>query len=142
MEKLSLFIYLFYFYFVYFQMSGEHDVPMIHSAVLVNLQYSASDYLTFDDKKLSEIHEFNENLNYYGPVDDIIVFAISANFSGSKMYVSNSQNYGYILVPLDEGETLSKDETQIVNTKVFIIHNFNDVKVNEELQQFVKYPSM
>lgn len=52
---------------------GCHVVPMIHSSVLIDLQVVASDFLTYDPKLLQ---------NYFGPHDDIITFAISANISG------------------------------------------------------------
>ena len=50
-----------------------HNVPMIHSAVLIDLRRRYSDYLTYKAEKLT---------GYDGPVDDIITFAIGANKSG------------------------------------------------------------
>lgn len=51
---------------------GCHDVPMIHNAVLIDLRKHDSEYLTYKAEKL---------INYDGPVDDIITFAIGANKS-------------------------------------------------------------
>lgn len=51
----------------------KHHVPMIHSAVLIDLNRVKSDALTFNSKNLK---------GYTGPVDDIITFAYSANVSG------------------------------------------------------------
>jgi len=56
---------------------GCYQVPMIHSSVLIDLRFQITDYLTFNHSLLS---------NYMGPVDDIIIFAMSANFSG-KLFV-------------------------------------------------------
>lgn len=123
-------------------MIGEHIVPMVHSAVLVNMQHPASDYLTFDRTKLQNLHEGDMDHIYNGPTDDIIIFAISVKFSGASMYVSNSINYGYVLVPLEQGEPLAMDYTQLTNTKIFIIHNFEKVSIANDLQKYIKYPEM
>lgn len=50
-----------------------YDVPMIHSAVLIDLRRYDSDHLTYKAEKL---------ISYDGPVDDIITFAVGANKSG------------------------------------------------------------
>lgn len=52
---------------------GCFQVPMIHSAVLINLRRVESDKLTFNASKIDD---------YNGPTDDIITFALSANSSG------------------------------------------------------------
>jgi len=52
---------------------GCHDVPMIHSAVLVDLRKHYSDRLTYKTERLTV---------YDGPMDDIITFAVGANKSG------------------------------------------------------------
>jgi len=53
--------------------TGCHNVPMIHSAILIDLRRRYSDRLTYKAEKLTD---------YDGPVDDIITFAIGANKSG------------------------------------------------------------
>lgn len=58
---------------LYREETGCHDVPMIHSAVLIDLRRRDSDYLTYKAEKL---------ISYDGPVDDIITFAVGANKSG------------------------------------------------------------
>lgn len=55
---------------------GCFKVPMIHSAVLIDLRKYFSDSLTYNPEKLSD---------YDGPTDDIITFAMSANKSGKLM---------------------------------------------------------
>lgn len=52
---------------------GCFHVPMIHSAVLVNLRRIDSDKLSFIGSNVND---------YKGPTDDIITFALSANKSG------------------------------------------------------------
>lgn len=52
---------------------GCFKVPMVHSSVLIDLRFQITDYLTFRRDLLP---------NYTGPLDDIITFAMSANFSG------------------------------------------------------------
>lgn len=54
------------------QSIGCFSVPMVHSALLINLKASESDYLTYVSDNFQ---------NYKGPVDDIITFALSAKSS-------------------------------------------------------------
>ncbi|CRK88475.1 CLUMA_CG002249, isoform A [Clunio marinus] len=121
-----------------YEMVGEFPVPMIHSSVLIDLNRFSSDLLTFNKTKLNSYH----NQKFYdGPIDDIIIFAISANFSNTEMTISNSHAYGFILVPLDQDEPMTKDEQQLKNTKVSIINQHNEIHVVPELQKYVKYPN-
>jgi collagen beta-1,O-galactosyltransferase len=120
-----------------FEMVGEHIVPMVHSAVLIDLKRISSDSLTFNKTKLNSYHD---RKSYNGPIDDIIIFAISANFSNTEMVISNSQAYGYVLVPLDQEDPLSKDAQQVVNTKVAIVNHHNSITILPELAKFVTTP--
>lgn len=120
-----------------FEIVGEFSVPMVHSAVLVDLNFLSSDLLTFNKTKLNSYHDRE---SYDGPIDDIIIFAISAKFSQTDMVISNSQSYGYILVPLDHDEPLSKDDQQLVNTKVAIINRYNRIAIVPELAKYVSVP--
>lgn len=58
--------------------TGCFNVPMIHSAVLIDLRKHNSDYLTYKTDKLK---------TYNGPMDDIIIFAVGANKSGKLNYI-------------------------------------------------------
>lgn len=116
---------------------GEHVVPMVHSAVLVDLKRIRSDLLTFNATILNNLYS---DKFFDGPIDDIIIFAISAKFSQTDMFISNSRFYGYILVPLDQDEMLEKDFEQVLNTKVSIINTYDEIHVLPELEQFVKHP--
>jgi collagen beta-1,O-galactosyltransferase len=56
------------------------------------------------------------------------------------MVISNSQGYGYILVPLDQEDSLLKDAQQVVNTKVAIVNHHHSVVILPELAKFVTTP--
>lgn len=119
------------------ELVGEFAVPMVHSAVLVDLRRIKSDLLTFNATKLNN---FYNDKHFDGPIDDIIIFAISAKFSKTDMVISNSKFYGYILVPLDHNEPLEKDYEQLLNMKVAVVNQYDDIHVLPELQKFVQYP--
>lgn len=79
---------------------GCFDVPMVHTAVLVDLRQTESDLLT---------HLPDNIPNYPGPEDDIIVFALSATLNSIPLHICNDQNYGSLSLPLEEGQTLRDD---------------------------------
>lgn len=60
--------------------TGCHNVPMVHSAVLIDLRRYDSDRLTYKAEKL---------IAYNGPEDDIITFAVGANKSGKYLELSH-----------------------------------------------------
>lgn len=111
---------------------GTFPVPMVHSAILIDLNDEASDQLTYDIDSLAE---------YSGPVDDIIVFAMSANYSGTTLYVSNVDMFGYMMSPLEEGDSLEKDVQQLTNLKVMHINRYSrPMPVVDALSNFVSLP--
>ncbi|XP_043286246.1 glycosyltransferase 25 family member isoform X2 [Venturia canescens] len=110
---------------------GCHEVPMVHSALLINLQKLESDSLTYDFQKLD---------NYDGPKDDIITFALSANISDVFLYVCNDEIYGHILVPLENHEPISREVDHLINLKLELLGNEESLKLNEGMKKFVKYP--
>ncbi|KAL7025625.1 hypothetical protein ACKWTF_013567 [Chironomus riparius] len=121
------------------ELVGEHIVPMVHSAVLIDLKRTRSDFLTFN---ATNLNNFYSDKFFDGPIDDIIIFAISAKYSRTEMVISNTKFYGYILVPLDQDDLLDKDYEQIMNTKVAIVHRYDEIRVLPELKSYVKYPPM
>lgn len=121
-----------------FDVKGEFAVPMIHSAVLIDLKRISSDYLTFNATKLN--HMYHDRI-YDGPIDDIIIFAISAKYARSEMVISNSRFYGYILVPLEQDEPMEKDFQQLINTKVAMINYYDEIRILPEFQELINYPS-
>ncbi|KAG5670382.1 hypothetical protein PVAND_000652 [Polypedilum vanderplanki] len=122
-----------------YDLLGEHKVPMVHSAVLVDLKRISSDFLTFN---ATTLNHFYTNKHFDGPIDDIIIFAIAANFSNTEMFISNSRFYGFILVPLDQEDKIEKDFQQLVNAKVSIINHYDEIHILPELQKFAIYPEL
>ncbi|XP_053684624.1 glycosyltransferase 25 family member [Sabethes cyaneus] len=115
-----------------FDKSGQFQVPMVHSAVMVNINVMQSINLTFDAKRLPPGQ-------YKGPQDDIIIFAMSANYSGIPMYISNAIIYGYLLVPLEQGEAIDKDLDQLTNIKLFIINEYGELNLKDDMKTFVTH---
>lgn len=128
------------------QQEGVFQVPMIHSAVLINVNYNGSSYLTFDRENLrTQLQnglEYAASLGeqcrmYDGPVDDIIVFAISANCSKIPLFITNEVPFGYILQPLENTDQLEQDYKQLQNIKTNIIHDLGQVaEVKDYLKPF------
>lgn len=112
---------------------GTFSVPMVHSAIMVRMTDAESDYLSYSMEKLT---------GYSGPVDDIIVFAMSANYSGTSLYVSNAVDYGYMLAPLDPDDWLEKDHQQLTNIKVLFTNEFSrSLPLTAALKEFAVTPS-
>lgn len=57
---------------------GCFVVPMVHSAVLINLKNKNSDMLTYVPEKVKQ---------YDGPEDDIIAFAVGAKKNGKNLKI-------------------------------------------------------
>lgn len=107
---------------------GSFPVPMVHTAVLVNMNHKAVRNLTFDRNKLVEMQKSRQQEPIYdGPADDIIVFAISANSSGIPLHICNDITFGYILQPLEPGDTLEQDLQQLVNLKGMMVNDLGAV---------------
>ncbi|XP_076679552.1 glycosyltransferase 25 family member [Andrena cerasifolii] len=112
--------------------TGCFHVPMIHSAVLIDLRKYASDRLTYDPT----------NLNLYdGPTDDIITFAVGANKSAIPLYICNENVYGFVMVPLEIDETVAEDLQRLTNIKTEILSDSNYLPVSKDLEQFVQFPA-
>lgn len=110
---------------------GCHHVPMVHSVVLIDLRRYDSDRLTYKAEKL---------IAYNGPEDDIITFAVGANKSDVPLFVCNDEIYGFIMVPLENEDTIMEDMERLTNTKVEILA-FNDyLPLSDDLKEFVIYP--
>ncbi|XP_053623852.1 glycosyltransferase 25 family member [Plodia interpunctella] len=108
-----------------------HEVPMVNTAVLISLRHTATDSLTYDPKKME---------GYNGPQDDIIAFAISARNKGIALKICNDHIYGFVLVPLEETDSLEKDNEQLLNIKLEAISRSVPLTVDSALQKYVKYP--
>nr|XP_013189135.1 unnamed protein product [Amyelois transitella] len=108
-----------------------HEVPMVNTAVLISLRHNVADKLTYDPNKIEK---------YDGPQDDIIAFAISARNSGVTLNICNDHLYGFVLVPLEETDDLTKDNEQLLNIKLEAIGRSIPLTVDPPLQNYVKYP--
>lgn len=123
---------------------GLFTVPMVHSAVLINLNDKRSDTLTFNRTLLGEKFAITPNDLELIPIDDIIIFALSANYSQLSLQICNDHLFGYVTVPLDAGEDIAKEYAQLINVKIMIVNDeYNgggSVEVDPEYKRFVKYP--
>ncbi|XP_026843806.1 glycosyltransferase 25 family member [Drosophila persimilis] len=123
---------------------GSFPVPMVHTAVLVDMNHKGSRNLTFDRQRLRDIQQSNQQLDqplYEGPADDIIVFAMSANSSGIPLHVCNELTFGYILQPLEPGDTLEQDLQMLLNIRASMVSDLGAVPpVLEYFQPLIKTP--
>lgn len=122
---------------------GDFPVPMIHSAVLIDLRYVSTDYLTFNRTILHEqLMLLNKPaLTNDVPVDDIIIFSVSARYSDTQLYISNTHAFGYIMVPMEDTEDFRKDVDQVANLKISIINDVDKgFALVPEMEQFVELP--
>ena len=108
--------------------TGCFEVPMIHSSVLINLRRRESRLLTFIPDKLE---------NYEGPEDDIIVFAMSASFHKIPLHVCNLNDYGYVMLPLEENQELEADLPNLVNLKMQIVADWKPLPYEQDLKQYL-----
>ncbi|XP_012220536.2 glycosyltransferase 25 family member isoform X2 [Linepithema humile] len=116
---------------LYREKIGCHNVPMVHSAVLIDLRRYDSDRLSYKSEKL---------IAYDGPVDDIITFAVGANKSGVPLHVCNDEAYGFVMVPLENKETIAEDMQRLTNTKAEILAFSDYLPLSDNLMEFVTYP--
>ncbi|XP_059089933.1 glycosyltransferase 25 family member-like isoform X3 [Tigriopus californicus] len=112
---------------------GCHSVPMVHTSVLVNLNKVESLKLTFLPEDIP---------NYDGPRDDIIVFALSAQFNGVPMYICNNHNYGYTMVPLADEDVLEKDFEMLSDLRLQIIADIGPLEPHPDLAGYVLQPPL
>ncbi|XP_032592323.1 glycosyltransferase 25 family member [Drosophila grimshawi] len=123
---------------------GVFEVPMVHTAVLVDMNYAGARYLTFDRQRLVEMQKKlkTEVRIYDGPLDDIIVFAMSANSSGVALHVCNKLPFGYITQPLETTDTVEQDLQQLVNLRINMVHDLGAVPpVQNYLQHHLRLPA-
>lgn len=128
-----------------FDEQGRFIVPMVHSAVLINLNDKRSDMLTFNRTILGEQFSLASNELERIPIDDIIIFALSANYSQLPLQINNEQLYGYVTVPLDASEDFGKEYAQLINIKIMILNDEHSggggsVAVEPVFDRFVSQP--
>ncbi|CAH0715963.1 unnamed protein product, partial [Brenthis ino] len=110
---------------------GCHEVPMLHSAVLVSLKHKESDYLTYDPSKVE---------NYDGPLDDTVAFCINTIKIGSKLKLCNEKPYGYIPMPSINYSTREKDIQKLVNIKLEALSKGIVFPLDPLVSKYVTYP--
>lgn len=115
---------------------GEFKVPLVSAVILIDLNIPKSKYLTHDKIKLIS-HDINGSGRYNGPFDDMIMLAKSADYAGLGMHISNSQNYGYMMAPVDHEATLNIDKAQLTNVLAMIIHDLGEVHVTESMKDYL-----
>ncbi|KAK3768426.1 hypothetical protein RRG08_053418 [Elysia crispata] len=81
---------------------GVFPVPMVHTAVLIDLHHWGSLYLSYNKPPKG----------YTGPKDDIIIFAHTVKAIGETMHVINSEYFGRLMYPFNEQFTLEDDQSQ------------------------------
>lgn len=108
---------------------GCFNVPMVHTCVLIDLRRKESDYLTYVPSRIE---------NFNGPNDDIIAFAISANRSAISLNVCNELKFGYLTVPLEQNDQLNMDYEQMINIKLEVLNEMNELYVNDLLKKFTR----
>lgn len=110
---------------------GCFTVPMVHSAVFIDLRRLESNHLSYDKENLK---------NYNGPIDDIIIFATSAKQANISMEVCNDEKYGFLMVPLDNEDDMSHDLLQLTNLKLEVLVENPPLYVNKLLANYTKEP--
>lgn len=110
---------------------GCFEAPMVHTCVLIDLRKIESDSLTYLPEKLND---------YSGPQDDIIAFAISANQSGITLNVCNEESFGFVMIPLEIGDTVVYDMLQLTNLKLEVLNVQEKLYVREDLKEYTTLP--
>lgn len=87
---------------------GVFEVPVVHSTVLVQLRDPAA------TKHLS----YHPPPGYTAAIDDIIIFAHSAKHYGIPFHIMNQDFYGYMLIPMEEHNTLEDEQEQFMHLKL------------------------
>lgn len=125
-----------------YEKRGHFSVPMVHSAVLINLNDKRSDLLTFNKTILNERFSLNEIEMNLIPIDDIILFALAANYSQIPLTIINEYLYGFVTVPLDADDALDREQTQMVNIRVMILNEEEvaTLNVEPEFERYLSYP--
>lgn len=115
---------------------GEFKVPLVSAVILIDLNNPKSKYLTHDKVKLVTM-DINGSGRYNGPFDDMIMLAKSTDYAGLGMYISNSQNYGYMMAPMEHEASLRLDEAQLRNVLVMIVNELGELYVTDSMKDFL-----
>lgn len=97
---------------------GCFQVPMIHSAVLLDLRYKSLPSFVLPQ---------SSNDSHPVPEDDIIRFAINAKDLGIPLEICNDLEYGAVLAPLDEETDLARDDEQLYNLRIEVSGKYFEI---------------
>ncbi|KAK9732225.1 hypothetical protein QE152_g13032 [Popillia japonica] len=106
---------------------GCFDTKMVHTCVLVDLRKIESDRLTYVPENIDE---------YDGPRDDIITFAIAANKSDIPLTVCNEEMFGFVMIPLEQDDTVAFDMLQLTNLKLEVLNVQEKLYVRDDLVEY------
>merc|ERR1711923_530327 len=110
-----------------FKMTGCFEVPMVHTALLVDLRQTESDLLTYIPEKIP---------SYPGPRDDIIAFALSARLRDLPIYVCNDYRYGSVMLPLEDDQNLDMDHEILLYTLLEVTARSDPIQVDNLFTDF------
>lgn len=91
---------------IHWKKTGCFQVPLIHSAVLMNIK----------KKDIPEFRPLNDTI----PEDDVIQFATSAESKGISMEICNDMEYGFILSPVEDESGYNTDNLRLQNLRTEI----------------------
>ncbi|XP_022655285.1 uncharacterized protein LOC111247948 isoform X4 [Varroa destructor] len=113
------------------ELIGIHPAALVHSAVLVDLRGRNSDWLTFRREILDPAQE--KSL----PLDDIIVFARSAQKAKIDQFITNRKIHGWMLASTG---TVSMEQQELVNLKVDVTHKDQPLPESDVLRRLTRKP--
>ena len=102
------------------EIQGVFDVAMVHSTMLIQLRNPATRHLAYDPPPP----------NYSGPIDDIIIFAHSAKHHGIQMHITNRNFYGFMLMPMEDHNTIEEEREQFIHLKLENIGECSVIPIN------------
>ena len=108
---------------------GCHKVPMVHTAIFINLKRPESANLKF----LPDEDGTDEDV----PFDDIISFALSTQKENVSMHVCNQIRFGHAMVPPGEQERLKDDMAGLDNILVDIAADFGPIVPSEIFDDYL-----
>lgn len=96
-----------------FKKTGCFPVPLIHTAVLIDIR----------NKNQAGYSRLNDSI----PEDDIILLAMNAQAKDIPMEICNDLEYGYILSPLDDEIHINSDIPRLQNLRVEMAGEYNNI---------------
>ncbi|XP_047543546.1 glycosyltransferase 25 family member [Vanessa atalanta] len=109
---------------------GCHNVPAVHSAVLISLTNESSDYLTYYPVEHSDYMDYG---------DDVTNFAASAHRTGTKIKLCNDQLFGFTTMPNIDNDPM-KETQRFINLKVDALGHEVEFPLDTDLKKYVTYP--